>query len=141
MADSSVFSDRLLRQQKAMFRQAALAGFSQERIRAETDLPTTSLSDWALGKAKLSLLGYIRIAAVEDFPPGLLSLIFDGTGRHIADDSTDDGDHAAVADNCVDFTGKYTRARHPLSEAGTDIGPTEDKELRQCGRQLRVKAA
>ena len=121
-----------------MFRQAALGGFSQDRIHSETHLPTTSLSDWATGKAKLSLLGLLRIAAIENFPTELLSLIFDGTGRHIEDDTADEGDHDRVAGGCIDFLAHKTAAHHPESEAGVAIGPSEDRRLREVSRGLRA---
>lgn len=140
MADNSGFTERLLVKQKSMFRQAAKAGFTQDLIHGETDLPTTSLSEWATGKTKMSLGGFLRIAAIEDFPSELLSLLMEGTGRHVADDGIDEGDHDTLAGNCVDFIGKHARARHPESPAGIEIAPCEDTELRASRRQLRAMA-
>ena len=129
MADSSVFSDRLLTQQKAMFRQAAVAGFTQDRIHNETGLPTTSLSEWANGKAKLSMVGFLRLAAVEGFPNELLSLLFAGTGRVVLDEEGEEPDFDARATSCIEYLGEHTKARHPGSPGGEKIVAVEKPAL------------
>jgi transcriptional regulator with XRE-family HTH domain len=139
MVDSSAFTDRLLVKQKSMFRQAAARGFTQDLIHGETKISTTSLSDWANGKAKLSLAGLLRIAEMKDFPAELLTLLFQGTGRVLCDEITDDGDHDSLASNCIDFASRTARARHPNSPGGVEIVECEDNDLRACRQQLRAR--
>jgi transcriptional regulator with XRE-family HTH domain len=139
MADNSAFSERLLTQQKAMFRQAALAGFSQDRIHNETGISTTSLSEWATGKVKLSLIGLLRISAVEDFPSALLSLLFNGTGRYVGDENDGDLDLDALGEEADAIATEVRRARHPASPGGTNIVPIERQAI--LGRRRSLRAA
>lgn len=137
MANKSGFTDRLIVQQKAMFRLAAKKGFSQELIHNETRIPTTSLSDWANGKAKMSLVGMLKIADVPDFPLELLSLIMPAGMAIVRVPQGIDYDDVSQA--CRDFIDAKDRAHHPESEAGRDIGPGEHAEL--SGKVVRLRAA
>lgn len=49
-------------------------------------------------------------------------------------------DHAGLAGAVMDYAGHYSRARHPDSEAGTDIGPGEDAALNGRAAALRAVA-
>jgi hypothetical protein len=137
MADKSAITDRLIVQTKAMFRLAAVKGFSQELIHSETGLPTTSLSDWANGKAKMSLVGMLAIAEIPDFPLELLSLIMPANITLVR--VPEGVDHDDLAECFHDYLQAKERAHHPESEAGREIGPGEHNVL--CLKAARVKAA
>ena len=44
-----------------------------------------------------------------------------------------------LSSSAVDYIGAYTEARHPESEAGPDIGPTEAVKL--CTKVAQMKGA
>lgn len=138
MADNSDFTERLLIKQKSLFRIAASRGFTQDLIRCETDLPTTSLSDWANGKTKLSLVAVLKLAAMPDFPAELLTLLFEGTGRHVADDAADEPDFDAIGLEANGVAGEVQKARSKDSPGGTNIVPMERDAI--CSRVRRFKA-
>lgn len=48
-------------------------------------------------------------------------------------------DHSDVAARAMDYASTYAAARHPASEAGTDIGPTESANL--ASRFVALRAA
>lgn len=138
MADKSGITDRLLVQQKTMFRQAAVKGFTQELIHAETKLPTTSLSDWANGKAKMSLVGMLALAEVPDFPLELLSLILPSGMALVRVPSGID--HDQLAESFHDYLQTKEKAHHPESPAGREISDCEDASLRNKPACLRLVA-
>jgi transcriptional regulator with XRE-family HTH domain len=141
MADQSVNPNGLLNRQMTLFRLAERDhGFSQQLLSAETGICTTSLSEYATGKTKLSLSALLKIASIPHFPASLLSILFEGTGRCVVNQGTDDGDHDTLAENCNAFASKTARARHPGSPGGIEIVPVEDRELRACRAQLKVAA-
>jgi transcriptional regulator with XRE-family HTH domain len=136
MADESANAN-LIVQQKALFRLAAAKGFTQELIHQETKISTTSLSEYATGKTKLSLVAVRRLAEVPDFPLELLSLLFP---QGLAIVRVPSGiNHDEIAEAMHDFLQTKERAHHPESEAGREIGPNEDNVLR--GKFARVRAA
>jgi transcriptional regulator with XRE-family HTH domain len=136
MADESANAN-LIVQQKALFRLAAAKGFTQELIHQETRISTTSLSEYATGKTKLSLVAMRRLAEVPDFPLELLSLLFP---QGMAIVRVPSGiNHDEIAEAMHDFLQTKERAHHPESEAGREIGPNEDNVLR--GKFARVRAA
>lgn len=138
MADKSGITERLLVQQKAMFRLAAAKGFTQELIHNDTGLPTTSLSEWANGKAKLSLVALLAIAEIPDFPLELLSLIMPSNIALVRIPSGIDYDEVSSA--CREFIDAKDKAHHPESEAGRDLGPTEQADLNQKVVSIRGRA-
>jgi hypothetical protein len=136
MADKSGIAERLLVQQKAMFRLAAVKGFTQELIHIETELPTTSLSEWATGKTKISMVGTLAIAEIPDFPLDLLSLLLP-SGLAVV--KVPEGiNHDEIADAMVEYLAEKQRAHHPESECGPAIGPNECQKLSGKVVQLRV---
>lgn len=138
MADKSAITERLIVQQKALFRLAAKKGFTQELIHSDTGLPTTSLSEWATGKAKMSLVGMLAIAQIEDFPCELLSLVMPDGMAVVRIPAGIDHDECERA--CRDFLTAKGEAHHPESEAGREIGPNEDQTLRTKEARLKLVA-
>lgn len=129
MAHSCNITQRLLRSQKTMFRLAEHDhGITQSEIHQSTGMSLSAVGQYARGETAMSGPAIMKLAAWSDFPSALLSKLFTGTERVVSDLGSDD-DHAAHADGCIQFASKYTQARHPESEAGTDIGPTEHIEL------------
>lgn len=127
MADKSAITDRLIVQQKAMFRLAAIKGFTQELIHSETGVPTTSLSDWANGKSKISMVGFLAMAEIPSFPTELLSLVMP-TGMALV--HVPSGvDHDQIERACLDFIACKGDAHHPASPLGREIAPCEDSKL------------
>ena len=139
MAVKSGITERLIVQQKAMFRLAAAKGFTQELIHSETQLPTTSLSEWANGKTKLSLVGALAIAEIPDFPCDLLSLLLPHGMAVVRIPEGIDHDDAEQA--CLDFLSTKGAAHHPNSPAGRDIADCEDATLRHKFAIITGKAA
>lgn len=124
--------------QQTMFRLAERdAGITRKMICLSTGYSRTAIDEWARGEKSMSGPAIVAIAAMPEFPSTLLSLLFEGTNRHLADDC-DAGDHDTLAGNCVEFSSTYTRARHPQSPAGVDIAPCEDRELQQVARKVRA---
>ncbi len=130
MDDEFGFAEAMLTRQKTMFRLAAAQGFTQEVLFHETPLGRTSLSDYATGKTKLSLSACYHFAKIPHFPASLLSLLFDGTGRHIADDEPAEPDYDALGLAANGLAGEVQRARSPASPGGTNIVPSEKEAIR-----------
>jgi hypothetical protein len=121
-----------------MFALAGNKGFSQDLIHQWTKLPTTSLSDWACGKTKLSLVGMLAIAEIPNFPLELLSLLMP---EGIAVVYVPSGiDHDEVAEAFHDYLQTKERAHRPESPAGRDIAPCEDNVLRLKLAKVRAAA-
>lgn len=137
MSSDCTITARLLSRQATVFRLAERDhGITQKLVHLETRMSLSAIGQYARGETAMSGPALLKLLAMPQFPAALLSLLFEGTGRHVADDSGDSGDHEATADNCVEFTGRYAAARKDASEAGPAIGPNEDRELRACARKL-----
>lgn len=49
-------------------------------------------------------------------------------------------DHDDLAGKAIDYAAEYSAARHPESECGVDLGPSEEQRLTAKGRHLRAVA-
>lgn len=129
MAHDCNITQRLLRSQRTMFRLAERDhGITQSEVHHATKMSLSAIGQYARGETAMSGPAIMKLAAWQDFPSALLSILFSSTERAVCD-VDGDGDHAAHADNCIQFASRYTQARHPESEAGTSIGPSENREL------------
>lgn len=117
----------LLVQQKAFFRLLAAKGFTQDLLHHETAIATTSLSEYATGKTKMSLTALRRVAAVPDIPLELLSLLLPPGMVIVRVPAGVDYDD--ISEGCRSYLDCKERAHHPQSEAGRDIGPGEQSQL------------
>lgn len=100
-----------------------------------TDMPD---GDYAIVEVQghRTLIG--RISEIDRFGTKLLQVepLFPEQFSMVESQSADlDG----MAASAVDYIGAYTEARHPESEAGPDIGPTEAVKL--CTKVAQMKGA
>lgn len=136
MADDCGKTDGLIAAQMTMFRLAERDyGFSQALIHAETNIGPTSLSEYATGKTKLSLVAYRKLASIPHFPAHLLSLVLGGTGRHVADDSEDAPDLDALAVEASAFTAEYVEAKRDGK-----VTPIERGKLHSRAERMKAVA-
>lgn len=113
-------------------------GLSIKAISLDSGIPYNTLRSYASGAAVMAIPAMLKLVGI--IPDALLSHLTDPVGKHLASNSTDDGDHDTLASNCIDFAAKASRARHPQSPGGVEIVDSEDKELRDCRQQLRARA-
>lgn len=137
MQHDCTITQSLLQRQRTMFRVAAMHGWSHKLVHIETGISLSAIGQYARGETAMSGQAILKLASVKDFPSALLSILFDGTGRHVADD-TDTGDHDSMAANCIDFVAEHAKARHPESPGGVEIVDCEHKGLVQKARRVRA---
>lgn len=130
MQHSCTITQRLMRAQRTMFRLAAAHPFNitQTEMHHATGMSMSSLGQYSRGETAMSGPAIMKLASWQDFPASLLSILFSGSERIVCNEG-DGGDHTEYAGHCIDFTAAYAAARHPDSEAGTDIGPNEHRDL------------
>lgn len=103
---------------------------TSEKIAEKAGVSKSAVDAWACGRNGLSLWAIKKLLRVPGFSP-YLSRLFAPEDYALVGTSCEE-DHAAYAEKCIDFTGRYMAARHPKSEAGVEIGPTENRDLRQA---------
>lgn len=119
----------LLNRQREMFRLAEHQhGWSQKAVHHATGMSLSAIGQYARGETAMSGPAIIKLASVPDFPSDILSLLFTGTGRHVADDDRKDSDLDDLADAADELATDVRRARHPNSPGGVNIVPIE----REC---------
>ena len=129
MSHDCAITQRLKRRQKTMFRKAESEhGFTHKEIHFSTGMSLSAIGQYARGETAMSGPAMLKLADWKEFPAALLSILFSGTDRIVCDEG-DGGDHTEYAAHCIDFTAHYAAARHPESEAGSDIGPNEHRVL------------
>ena len=74
------------RHQVVMFRAAAKQGFSQKIIHFDTGMSLSVIDEYARGVTCMGGPAILALAGLKDFPSDLISLLFDGTGRIVADE-------------------------------------------------------
>ncbi|QTH19765.1 hypothetical protein HRJ34_15460 [Rhizorhabdus wittichii] len=126
--------------QVRMFELAKKRGFTAKVLHLETGISTSTLGGWIAGTSMMPLDGFVKLAAIEDFPNELLSLPFEAAKRSISDAEPDetDVDDAAIA--ALEYALEWARARHPASPSGTRIDHTEKPNVAQAGRHLADRA-
>jgi hypothetical protein len=107
-------------------------GLTLKAISLDSGIPDSTLRTYASGSACMPLSALRRLFGV--LPIELLSALVPD-GWCIA--ATNAPDHDDLAATCIDFAGAHARARHPESEAGVYIGPSEQREL--DGKATRLK--
>lgn len=119
----------LLDKQRRVFRIACdplRYGLTLGLIAADSGLGYDSVRHYASGETAMPLSAFVALVGV--LPDELLSLLLPN-GRMIV--KVPEGvDHDEADRACRDYADAKAAAHHPESEAGRDIGPTEDAELR-----------
>lgn len=109
-------------------------GLTLKSISMDAAVNYDSLRQYAAGETVMPITALYRLCGV--LPAELLSLLFPEQYSMVESQSADlDG----MAASAVDYIGAYTEARHPESEAGPDIGPTEAAKL--CTKVAQMKGA
>src|SRR5688572_10990406 len=92
MARDCMITARMCRNQRTMFRLAeSQHGFTQKSIHLETGMSLSAIGQYARGETAMSGPAIYKLATVKDFPSELLSMLLDGTNRHIEDGEAEDG--------------------------------------------------
>lgn len=97
-----------------------------KEIADRSGLDDTSVSNYAGGVTTMSLVALD--ALVDVIPDELLSMLLP-SGRIIVR-NPDSIDHDEIDRLMRDYVATKAQAHHPESEAGREIGPNEDRELR-----------
>lgn len=142
MAHDCAIAQRFLRKQKQMFRLAARdCGITQKMVHLETHMGLTSIGEYARGEKIMGGDKIARLAAWDDFPSELLSILIDGSGKHFADD--DGGGHCLdlLGNDADEVAADVRRARAPESPGGTEIVHEEELAIRRKAKRLQRKAA
>lgn len=141
MPDNSNIVDVLKARQSQMRREMDRRGLSMKGVSFDSRIPYSTLLSYfpdEKAKAPPALMPvsaqYMLCGAVPD---DILSLLLPD-GRLIVQ-APAQIDHDDVAEAFHDYLQTKERAHHPESEAGREIGPTEDNVLR--GKFARVRAA
>lgn len=138
MANDDRISFLVLEAQRRIFRLAERDhGLHLKAISLDSGIPYNTIRSYAGNNGAQSVMSVpSMLKLVGVIPDALLSHLLDPVGRHIAENTSDDGDHDTLASNCIDFVGKHSRARHPDSPGGVEIVDCEDQELRQARRKI-----
>lgn len=137
MASDFAITKRLRSRQKLMFRLAAKEGFSQKIIHEDTGMSLTSLSEYARGLTSMSGEAIMKLADCEDFPSHLLSILFAGTGRFVADEGDEPED--AAMDELV-REGAHFIAEKADAQADGVIDMDEKRKLQRRARRISAVA-
>lgn len=114
-----------------MFRLAERDGISRKIICLSTGYSRTAVDEWARGEKAMSGPALVAVASMPEFPAELLSLLFDGTGRHVADDSGETGDLDALGCETAGFTADYVEAKRDGK-----ITPIERNKLKAAAARI-----
>jgi hypothetical protein len=142
MAHDCAETQSLLAAQQTMFRIAERDhGITQKLIHLETRMSPSAIGQYARGESVMSGVAIRKLAMMQGFPSELISLLFDGTGRHVADDTSDEPDFDAIGIEANGVAGEVARARSPSSPGGIQIVRTEKDAIRDRVRRFNAKAA
>lgn len=125
--------------QARMFRIAldpARYGLTLKMIEVDSGIDYDSLRNYAAGKTTMPITAVDCL--IDVLPDELLTLLF-SNGRVLVR-APEDIDHDEIAPAMRDYLTAKDAAHHPESEAGREIGPTEDKVLRFKAAKLRAVA-
>lgn len=141
MAHDCAITQRLKAKQRTMFRLAERDhGITHKIVHLETGMSLSAIGEYARGETAMSGPAIIKLANMEDFPAELLSLLLDGTNRHIADGEDDASCLDTLGDEADDIAREVRRARDPRSPGGTDITDQERVVILRKAEPLRRKA-
>lgn len=97
----------------------------------------STIGAWASGQNALTLFA-VKVLLRADYMAPYLSRLFEPELHALK--SVMAIDHDDTAGKCIDYSAEYAKARHPASEWGVDIGPTEEKRLKTKAARLRAVA-
>lgn len=133
---------RLKAKQRTMFRLAERDhSITHKVVHLETGMSLSAIGEYARGETAMSGPAIIKLASMEDFPAELLSLLFDGTNRHIANGEDDDSCLDTLGDEADELARDVRRARQPSSPGGTEIVDIEEAAIRRKAERLRKRVA
>lgn len=133
----SDISDAVRREQVRMFDLANRKhGLSLKVLHAETGISTSTLSGWINGTSMMPLDGFVKIAAIRDFPNELLSLVLDVGGKSVSDADGDEGDIDDAVIAAAELFLAYAKARHPDSPGSIRIVHSEQPEIQLAARRV-----
>jgi hypothetical protein len=124
--------------QREMFRIAtdpARGGCSWKVLAAQSGIPEATLHSYrkADAPAAMPISALTKLCGV--IAPELLSLLLPDGFALVK--LAELNDPAALATGALEYVGLYSAARHPASEAGSDIGPREAAGLSGAATKLR----
>lgn len=141
MAHSCREVDATQSAQKLFFRLAERDhGITQKMVSASTGYCRTVVGQWARGETSMGLPAYRQLLKMKEVPAELLSILIDGTDRHVVD-GDDDSELDSVGEDADQVAAAVRRARHPGSPGGIDITGEEEAEIRAKVVKLRRRAA
>lgn len=141
MAHDCAETQSTLKAQKVMFRLATRDHhITHKMIHLDTKMSLSAIGEYSRGETVMSVTAMRKLSKMRDFPDELLSLLLDGTGRHIVD-GDDDAEFDALGESADDVAAEIRRARNPASPGGTDIVDIEEARIRQKAAGLRRKVA
>lgn len=111
-------------------------GLTQKLIHLETGMGLSTIGQYARGETAMGGEAILKLASWSDFPSALLSILFEGTGRLITDETdSDDDDLAALAREGAGMASDYMDAA-----ADGKITPIEKARLVQRATRMTHKA-
>lgn len=137
MARDCKISQALLNTQADIFRIACdplRYNLTLDRIASLAGIPYSTLRTYASGQCEMPVSAIYKLTGVID--DELLSLLLPD-GRVIVRKPIGI-DYDDFASGCLDYAAEHARARHPESECGVDIGPTEHTTL--SAKVVRLRA-
>lgn len=137
MAADCAITNRLRRRQKTMFRLAASDGFTQKVINGHTGMSLTSLSEYARGLTTMSGDAIMKLAEWQDFPAELLTMLFAGTGRVVADEGDEPADGALHE---LGREGAHFLAEKADAEADGVVTDIEKSRLKKRAKRIEAVA-
>lgn len=139
MCDPSRVTEQLLRNQANFFRLAAKDGFTQKVFSLDTGYSIATVNQWALSKCAMGGPALLAIISIKEIPADLISVLIDGTDRHIDDGEDDHGGLDALGDDADDVAREVRRARSPDSPGGTEIISIESACILRKAARLRKR--
>lgn len=133
----------LKQRQCAMRREMDRRGIALKAVSFDSGIPYSTLLSYfpqegGREPSLMSVEAQYALAEKDALPADILSLLLP-SGKLIV--SVPEGvDHDQVDQLCRDVTATKAAFHHPESEAGREIGPTEDKALRSKVARLRAVA-
>ena len=127
--------------QKVMFRLADRDhGITHKMVHLDTRMSLSAIGQYARGESVMSVAAMRKLSKMRDFPSELLSLLLDGTDRHIVD-GDDDNELDTLGEDADAVAAEVRRARHPDSPGGVDIVDIEEARIRAKAMKLKRRVA
>lgn len=136
--DRQLFVRTLLDERGILLRQVQHKGGWDDPSTVQSWFPKAKEGEPVPPQPKImSVAGLYRLISKDAVPLDLLSLLLPTGFAFVR--VPEAVDHDEIAEAVADYLLTKERAHHPESEAGREIGPTENNVL--CGKFARVKAA